>query len=122
MSKRRKNNKPQPSPAQHRPVPQDHKPKQVGFDPDQEREFDYEGRSWTITPSALDDYEFLDMLGRAQDGDPTQYPRAMRRLLGDKQTDLAIQVMRESYGGKVALLAAAEWFRGLLEAIKAPNS
>jgi len=104
-----------------RPAAQDHKPKAKKIDPDKPVKFKYDGKTWTVTPSDMDDQVWLDMVGQSVDN-PAMSARAMRRLLGPEQADQAIACMQATYGDKVKTQDAGEWYKGLLARITDPNS
>src|SRR5690606_15805402 len=53
-----------------------------------------EGREWTISQDALDDFELLDDLAELENGNAVRLPSALKRLLGAEQYREAMAVLR----------------------------
>lgn len=100
--------------------PQDHqapKPKVEKFD--WGKKVTLHGLTVSVANEALDDFELLDDLGRAEDGNSGRVPSMLRRLLGDD----APKVLEHFRGknGRVPVSPVVEFIQDLFEAIN-PNS
>lgn len=79
------------------------------------------GHGWTVSRSALDDFELLDDLHAVQeDGDATRLPSILRRLLGDGGFSEAMAVLRARGEGRVSIEAGSKFVGDLLGEID-PN-
>lgn len=92
-------------------APQDRKPK-AG----EPLKAEVNGRTWTVDPDALDDFELLDDLGEVEAGNAARMPRVLRKLLGSEQYKAALDSLRDD-AGKVSATAGVEFvgelFKGL---------
>lgn len=79
------------------------------------------GRSWTIERAALDDFELLADFGAIEAGNAARVPIALQRMLGPAQTREAIASLRDPDTGRVSIEAGADFFKTLLEGLKAGN-
>jgi hypothetical protein len=79
------------------------------------------GREWAIQPEAADDFELLEDLAALDKGDPSKMPGVLRKLLGDKQYDDAMSLLRDKATGRVGLDAGITFAWEILEGLN-PNS
>lgn len=107
MSRNRR--RPRPAGA---PVPQDHKP---GKDASEVLRVDALGRTWVIPAERLDDDEFMELVGRLQDGDPFVAPRIGRMLLGDDDYETARGLLRNPDTGRVKASDMLEFVGAILQ-------
>ena len=107
MSRNRR--RPRPAGA---PVPQDHKP---GKGASEVLRVEALGRTWVIPAERLDDDEFMELMGRLQDGDPFVTPRIGRMLLGDDY-ETARGLLRNPDTGRVKASDMLEFVGTVLQA------
>ena len=72
------------------------------------------GRTWTIPTERLDDDEFMELMGRLQDGDPFVSPRIGRLLLGDDY-EVARDLLRDQETGRVKASDMLEFVGTILQ-------
>ncbi|WP_104137232.1 hypothetical protein [Cryobacterium sp. Y62] len=100
--------------------PQDHKPPKPKVEKfDWGKKVTLHGITVSVLDEALDDWELLDDLGRAEDGDAGRIPSLFRRLLGD-DTQKALDHFRGETG-RIRVEPVVEFIRDLFKAID-PNS
>lgn len=93
-------------------TPQDHKPRK---DASEVLRVEALGRTWTIPTERLDDDEFMELMGRLQDGDPFVTPRIGRMLLGDDY-ETARGLLRNPDTGRVKASDMLEFVGTILQA------
>jgi hypothetical protein len=79
------------------------------------------GVEYVIPEDARDDFELLDDLGRADEGDTSRFPSILRRLLGPAQTRVALDSLRDSETGRVSVEAGTDFVLDLFRALN-PSS
>lgn len=79
------------------------------------------GVEYVIPEGARDDFELLDDLGRADEGDTSRFPAILRRLLGPVQTRIALDSLRDPETGRVSVDAGTDFVLELFRALN-PNS
>lgn len=115
----------------NRPPVSDHKPKgpkkgkkaakvQKGLAQGKAIEVEVNGKAWTVSPSAVDDFELLEDLDAIDSGNVGRIPKVLRRVLGSEQYPAALDSLRGK-NGVVSIDAAATFFYKIFEAIN-PNS
>lgn len=97
-------------------APQDRKPK-AG----EPHKVDVDGKTWTIEPDALDDFELLDDLGAVEAGNAARLPSTLRRLLGPVQYKAALNSLRDADTGRVPVEAGAEFVKAIFEGLPQGN-
>lgn len=98
-------------------VPEDHKPK--AEDAPETVTVTVRGEEFTLSSDHFDDWELLDDIGRADDGDAGRAPMIMRKMLGD-QYSKAIEVIRGE-DGRVRIEDGKNFLLELMQAAN-PNS
>lgn len=98
-------------------APEDRRPKAEESD---DLKVTCRGQEWTIAKDALDDWELMDDLGRADAGNPAFMASALRRLLGPQQTVAAMNLLRDKKTGRVSLESGGEFAQELFLALN-PN-
>lgn len=78
----------------------------------------------SIAVEALDDFEFMDDIGRVDDGDLSRAPIALRRLVGSEKMRELMDAVRDPDTGRVTSEAGAGLFMDIFKAVQeqAPNS
>lgn len=80
-----------------------------------------DGHEYTIDPASGDDFELLDDLNELSRTGSNQMAAAiLRRLLGDTQTRLALNRLRDEKTGRVSTEAGTEFLLQLLDGLN-PN-
>ena len=80
------------------------------------------GQEWTVEKEALDDFELLEDLNRAEtDQDPMVFPSIFNRLVGEGGWDRAKEACRDEKSGRVRLSGVSTLLGELLGALD-PNS
>ena len=108
MSRNRR--RPRPAGA---PTLQDHKPRKYAQDV---MRVDALGRTSVIQAERLDDDEFMELVGRLQEGDPFVAPRIGRMLLGDDDYETARGLLRNPDTGRVKATDMLEFVGTVLQA------
>jgi len=98
-------------------TPQDHLPKKAASSL---IDVDYRGRTWTIDPEMMDDYELFDLISQAEEGDVMKFPAMVRRLFPDQYKDV-LESMRPEPGARITMEDANDWVQGFFALIR-PNS
>ena len=106
----RKRRRPRPAGA---PAPQDRKPGKGASDV---LRVEALGRTWVIPAERLDDDEFMELVGRLQEGDPFVTPRIGRMLLGDDDYETARGLLRNPDTGRVKATDMLEFVGTVLQA------
>lgn len=75
-----------------------------------------EGREWTISQDALDDFELLDDLAELENGNAVRLPSALKRLLGAEQYREAMAVLRNEQG-RVTVEAGGKFVQDVLTSV-----
>lgn len=79
------------------------------------------GRAWTVSAEALDDFELLDDLGEIETGNAAPMPRVLKRLLGAEQYREALDSLRDPETGRVGVEAGADFVRAVFEELPQGN-
>lgn len=85
------------------------------------RVVEVDGHEYTLEPGFDDDFELLDALSEMQrTGEPSHTPGILRRLVGNEQTRVVINRLRDKETGRVSVDAGSDFVLKLLDALD-PN-
>lgn len=114
-----------------KPVPQDHKQKEVkpkvtktsrevggrevdGF------EVDHLGATVFVSREAFDDFEFLDDIAHLENQKAQRLPMLLRRMLDDKDFKAVMGALRDKTTGRVSISLGMKYVQEVLQAVN-PN-
>ncbi len=84
-------------------------------------EVDIRGVHLVIDANRLDDFELMDDIARAEDGDVSRAATILRKILDDEQRVKVLETARDKKTGRIGLEAGLEVVKELFEAAN-PNS